>query len=152
MTLSVTAHCWHCHQHHMMPMTLSMAPLYSLHQDNQNKEQQDFLVNEMLLDPIFMLMQVKQQQETAIFIYHAITMYVPTTNMALTCHIYAAYTNYFICAYKATMSVYIPHMNSMQTIMRPKALVNIHFNITDISSMNKYSPHTACICPTALLL
>ena len=58
-----------------------------------------------------------QKQQTATFIYLTVTLYVPTTNMPLKYHIYATDANYFICTYDIAMSVYIPHMNSMQSIM-----------------------------------
>ena len=45
------------------------------------------------------------------FIYPAISIYVPASNMPLKCHMYA---NCFMCRYETTMSAYIPHMNSMK--------------------------------------
>ena len=84
---------------------------------------------------------------TATFIYHAITIHVPTTNMHLKCHIYA---NYYMCTYETTMSVYIVHMNSMQSILWQGALVYM-FHIIDIP-LNTCASHTKDICPTAILL
>ena len=38
--------------------------------------------------------QLKKKQQTSAFIYHAISIYVATTNMPLKCHIYVTYANY----------------------------------------------------------
>ena len=45
-------------------------------------------------------------EKTSVFIYHAIAISVLATNMALKCHIYATYANYFICTCETTMSAY----------------------------------------------
>ena len=37
--------------------------------------------------------------------------------MPLKCHIYTTYGNYIMYTYRATVSVYIPPMDSMQSIM-----------------------------------
>ena len=55
--------------------------------------------------------------------YHTITIYVSTSNMPLTCHIYSIYATYIICTCMTTTSVYAPHMNSIQSIMWSEALV-----------------------------
>ena len=41
------------------------------------------------------------------FIYHAVTINVPATNMSLKYYKYAEYANCFKCIYQTTMSVYI---------------------------------------------
>ena len=46
---------------------------------------------------------------------HVIAMYVPKTNMLLN----ATYANYCMCRYDTTMTVYVPHMNPMQSTMSP---------------------------------
>ena len=63
------------------------------------------------------------------FIYYAITMYVSTRNMSLKCHWYTAYANCFRYSYEITISVHIPHMDSVQSIMWPVATVYIHFTL-----------------------
>ena len=58
---------------------------------------------------------------------HIIAIYVPETNMPLKYLIYVMYANYFMCRYETTMSVYMPHMNSLHSTIWPGALVYIHF-------------------------
>ena len=82
---------------------------------------------------------ISKKKQTATFNYQAITICLSTPNMPLKCHIYATCTNYFMCRNERTMSVYIPHMNSQQLIMWPKALVCIHFNIL------VYAPEEICM-------
>ena len=90
-------------------------------------------------------------QKTATVIYHAINMHVPTTNMLLKCHIYATYVSYFINKYEPTMSVYMPHMNSMQATMWPEALIYIQSTLLAYVSEQIHLP-IAQIFPTAHLL
>ena len=40
---------------------------------------------------------------------------------------YVTHANYFMCRHKTTMSVYKPHMSSLQWTMIPGALIRIHF-------------------------
>ena len=80
---------------------------------------------------------VSKQQKPATFNYHAITTHVSST----LCPSKVMYTNYFICRYETTMSVYIPHMNSMQSIMWPKALVFIHYTLLPYTSEQTCLPH-----------
>ena len=90
----------------------------------------------------------QNKQETATFINHAIIIYVPTTKMPLKCHINARCATYFMCTYETTMSVYKVHINSMQSIMWPEALVYIYFTL-HIYTSNKHAYHIAQIdaCP-----
>ena len=66
--------------------------------------------NDLHVDSILLFIYVKACN----FIYHAIAIHVQTTHILLKCHIYATYVIYFMCKYETTMSVYIPHMISMQ--------------------------------------
>ena len=54
------------------------------------------------------------------------------------------------CTYETTMSVYRPHMNSVQLIMWPGALVYISQYC--LMPLNKYACHIAQLCPTTPLL
>ena len=56
-------------------------------------------------------------QATATGSSHIIAKYIPETNMPLRCHTYSTYANNFMCTYETTMSVCIPHMNSLQSVM-----------------------------------
>ena len=69
-----------------------------------------------------------QVTKTATFIYYAITMYVTTTNIPPKCHIYKPHMPITICAHETTMTVYVPHMNSVQSIMWTKALMYIYIS------------------------
>ena len=51
----------------------------------------------------------------------------------------ATYASYFMYTYETTMSVYIHHMNSLQPIMWPKALVYINFTLL------AYVPEQICL-------
>ena len=68
------------------------------------------------------------------FICHTVSIYVPAINMPLMPH-----ANYFKCRYVTTMSVYLPHMNSMQWTMGPSPLAYIH------STLLGYSPEPICL-------
>ena len=76
-------------------------------------------------DPTLQHISKKQQNET--IINHVITTYVPTTNMPLKCYTHATYENYFMCKYKTTMPIYMPHMNSLQSTIWPGTLVYMYF-------------------------
>ena len=54
-------------------------------------------------------------------------------------HAIATYTNYFISMYHITMSVYIPHMNLMQSLISPQTLAYIHVTII------AYAPEQICL-------
>ena len=71
--------------------------------------------------------------------------------MPLKCHIYATHAIWFMCIYKTTMSVYISHMNLMQSIMLPEALVYIQSKLLTYATEQISMPHCT-ICSTALLL
>ena len=65
--------------------------------------------------------QSKKQKYTTL-IYYAITIYVSATNMPQKCHIYAICANYSMCINVGSMPMYIPHMNSLTSIMWPGTL------------------------------
>ena len=65
--------------------------------------------------------------------------YVSETNMPLKYQTYVIYANYFICRYQRTMSVYISHINSMQSTASPQALVYLHFMLL------AYTPKQICL-------
>ena len=67
------------------------------------------------------------------FMYHALSIYMP-----LKCHIYATYTNYFMCIYETTMLVYLSDMNSTQWIWA-WSLICIH------STLLAYAPEEICL-------
>ena len=58
---------------------------------------------------------------------HIIVQYVQKTNMPLKCHIYTTHASYFMWRYETIMSLYIPHMNSLQLTAWSGALLHIHF-------------------------
>ena len=64
---------------------------------------------------------------------------------------HATHTRYFMCRYETPMSVYITHMNSLQSIMWPPALVYIHFRLL-ACALNKYAWHIKQICCNALVM
>ena len=49
---------------------------------------------------------------------------------------YASYANYFMCRYQTTISVYMPHMNSMQSAVWPRTWLYIHFILLAYPSTN----------------
>ena len=61
--------------------------------------------------------------------------------MPLKCYIYATYANYFVCIYETTMSLFIPHMISVQSIMWPGAMVYIHFTLLTYAPEQICQPH-----------
>ena len=63
----------------------------------------------------------------------------------------AIYGNYFMCRYQTPMSVYIPHMNSMQSTMSPQALVYLPFKLLAYVP-EKYSFHITHACSAALIM
>ena len=65
------------------------------------------------IDPTYLPLSTKTEP-TATATSCVISKYIPGTNMALKCYVYA---NYFICTYETTMSVHTPHIKSMQSIM-----------------------------------
>ena len=52
--------------------------------------------------------------------------HICATNMPVKCHIYATCANYFMCIHHTTVSVYMLHMNSMQSTVWLQALISIH--------------------------
>ena len=58
------------------------------------------------------------------------------------------YIGYFLYRYEATMSLYFPHMNSLQSAMSPQALLCIHFTL--LAHVPKQICHICCL--TVLLL
>ena len=55
-----------------------------------------------------------------------------------------------MCRYEATMFIYIPHMNSIQSTMWPGAMVYNHSHYLDMP-LNKYVCHIVHICSLLLL-
>ena len=91
-----------------------------------------------MLTPHYCTYRCKKCHQTSIFIFHVINIHVPTTNMTLKYHRYVIYANYFMCTYETTMSVSIPHMDSMQSTISPQALV---YNFT----LLPYAPEQICL-------
>ena len=94
------SHHWHmslniyaCHIRQVCPTTLAVG---------------------LYVDPTVLHIQVKQTMNWNL-IYHTISIYVPAKNGPLKWHIYTTHANYCMCTYETTMSVYLPHMNSMQS-------------------------------------
>ena len=54
-------------------------------------------------------------------------------------------------AHETAMSVYIPHLNSIQSAISQQALVYTHFTLLAYTPC-RYACHIAYICPTALVL
>ena len=81
--------------------------------------------------------------------YHTIAIYVPN-KYVLKCHIYAKYSNYLMCWYETTVSVYRPCMKSLQWTVWPEALVYIHF--TYLAYALEHACYIAYIYLTAWLL
>ena len=52
-----------------------------------------------------------------ICIYHAIVIDVSVTKMLLKCHIYGIYTNQFMHTYEVSISMFMPYMNPLGSIM-----------------------------------
>ena len=51
-----------------------------------------------------------------------------------------------MCTYQTTMSVHIPHINSIQSTLLPKALVYIHFTLMKDGPDQTCLPHCSCMC------
>ena len=64
-------------------------------------------------------------------------MYVPPTNMPLRCHIFKLLR----CRYETSRSVYMPHINSLQSTMRLEVLVYILFKFVPYVSEQICLPH-----------
>ena len=62
--------------------------------------------------------------------------------MPLKCNILATYASDFMCTYETMISVHISHINSMQSITWPEALVYIH-------SHYWHMPLNKCVCHIA---
>ena len=56
------------------------------------------------------------------------------------------------CAHETTMSVYMTHMNSLQSTVLPQALVYLHFTVLIYAPEQIYAYHIVYVCPNALLL
>ena len=50
-----------------------------------------------------------------------------------------------MCRYQTTVSVYIPHMNSLQSTFSPQALVNLHFTLFTYVPEYICLPHQTCM-------
>ena len=68
----------------------------------------------LYVDPILLHTQIKKKQLTATLIYHINGIHMPHMHI-------------ISCAYETTVSVHIPHVSSMQSIMWPGGPVYIHF-------------------------
>ena len=71
----------------------------------------------LYIDPTLLHIYIKTKQQFAALIYHAMATYMMTTNMPSN----ATHANKFTCRYQTTMSVYIPHYNSVQSTLLPQA-------------------------------
>ena len=82
----------------------------------------------------------KKTPTTATSNYHAIAIYVQTRNMLsnATCMPHMPIT--YVYWYKTTMSVYMPHMNSVQSTVWPQTPVHIHSHYWYMP-LNKYESH-----------
>ena len=80
------------------------------------------------------------------YYYHACA----NNKYALKCHIYTTYANSFMCRYERTMSVYVPHMNSLQSTVWPEACIYIYQYWHML--INKYACHITNVYPTVLIL
>ena len=69
------------------------------------------------MDHTLFYIQVKKATKTVTLNYQTIVIYVSTTNVPLKSDIFSTYTNWHICRYEPTMSVYISHMSSLQSTM-----------------------------------
>ena len=97
------------------------------------------------------LQMCAKENQLQVFTLHAIAMCGPAIKIPLKCNVHATYVNYFMCRCETSMSVYIPHMNWLKSILWPEVLVYIHFTILP------YAPEQIClpiahVCPTACLL
>ena len=86
------------------------------------------------VDPTYLPIATRIQS-SATASSHIIAKYVPEQ----ICPLNVTYANYFMCTYKALSSVYILHMNSIQSIMWPKALIYINFTLL------AYAPKQICM-------
>ena len=59
----------------------------------------------------------KIKQQNASLIYHAILIHVWATNMPLKCHIYVTCSNYYMCINEGSKLTYMPHVNSLPSII-----------------------------------
>ena len=65
--------------------------------------------------------------------------------MTLKFNIYAIYANLFMCRYRTTISVYIPHMNPLQPTISLEALVYLHFTLLAYAPEQKCISHLTCM-------
>ena len=74
-------------------------------------------------------------------------------NNALKCHIYASHANYFMCISETTMSVYMLHINSLQSTMWPGTLVYIYFTLLAYAPKHICLPHCTYMyhCTTTIV-
>ena len=71
------------------------------------------------------LLDTQVQKKNCNF-YLSCYCHICATNMPVKCHIYATCANYFMCIHHTTVSVYMLHMNSMQSTVWLQALISIH--------------------------
>ena len=90
--------------------------------------------------------------KNATFIIHAIAIYTVYANNKYNSQM-PHITSYFMCKYETTMSVCMPHINSLQSTIWPDALVYIHFTLLAYApNKYKYTCHSAHMGPTTHLL
>ena len=89
-------------------------------------------------------------KKTGTFIYHAITTYLPKSNVFLKCHISAKLLH---DTYENAMLVYRAQINSMQSIMWPDTLVYIHFILLAYALEQIQLPHCSHVsyCTSVLV-
>ena len=82
--------------------------------------------------------------------FHAIAIYVPTK----ICPSNAMYANEFICRYETTMSVYMPHLNSVQSIMLPDVLayISYYWYVSEQVSLPYYIYMSRCTATVVYIL
>ena len=147
-------HHWYWHPHYVMPTVSSMASLHSLGQDDENEVQHNFLIMwpknvVYMLNPHYCTHIFKKNQN-ATFIFHSINIHA-TTKMWPSNDIDMSHMPIISYTHKTTMSLYVPHMNSMQLTMSPQAQVYIISHYWHMP-LSRYAYHTAYISTTALLL
>ena len=91
-------------------------------------------------NPAFLCIYTKIQP-TVTNTSHIIGEYVLETDLPLKYHIYTTYVSYFMCRYQTTVSVYIPHVNSLQSIIWPWTQVYLHFILLAYAPGQIYVSH-----------
>ena len=87
----------------------------------------------------YCILHTDPTKQTATLIYHVTATCAPKINNIY--HVYTTYANKFRCIYQKIMSVYIPHMNSLQATVSSEMPAYLHFTLLAYAPEHIYLPH-----------